>query len=70
MAKQTETTPNYRRFAEYSFGRSAFMVGLDLDDCPGNLNNNERIAWFTGWYDERINKSVGPVLKRYGQRWP
>ena len=59
-------------------GRQALLVGLEQCDCPYpqavNIPNcrfnYERCWWLEGYYNARIEKNCGPVLKKYGKAWP
>ena len=57
-----------RKLSAYQDGRQAFLDGDSVHNGD-TLPKEERIAWLTGWYDQRVEQSVGKILRRYGQRW-
>lgn len=58
-----------RKLDAYDDGRQAFIDGKEVYEGDV-LPKEDRIAWLTGWYGQRVQQSVGRILKRYGQRWP
>lgn len=60
-----------RSNAAYTQGRVAFAAGAAEDDNPyvGATGGN-RSSWFSGYFDARTNKKLGPVFQRNGITFP
>lgn len=56
------------RTTEYVLGASARRGGTPMDDCPFAAGH-ERIAWLSGWVNQRTREAVGDILLSYGINW-
>lgn len=77
MSEEIKTLPaDARSLPEYEEGRQAFFSGNGEDDNPhtggtlGTGSFNSRVAWFTGYFDERTRTRLRHVFQRYDVAWP
>ena len=57
-----------RSTKEHRLGRMAYLKGEPEDACT--FLGDGRIAWFSGYFDERTSERVGHILEKYGLSWP
>ena len=73
---KNEVSSAVREHPAYTQGREAFQMSLcmgledGVDDfkpeCPYKVKDGRRMAWWAGWYDQRIEHRLGPLLAKYG----
>lgn len=68
--KQNSTIdPQTRLKPEYQEGRQAFFAGREVRECVYQFGD-QRVAWLTGWYDERTRSRLGHIFESRGIEWP
>jgi len=59
-----------RDFPEVLEGTAAKTAGLSVDQCPYEIQDQRRIAWMTGWYDEHMRRKLGHIFTKYNMEYP
>lgn len=62
-----------RSTPEYEAGKTAFASGIEEDDNPypkGGNTGGQRMSWFSGYFDARTSKRLGPAFDRNGITFP
>lgn len=71
MAKTKQKPVESRRDTpEYAEGVAAFAESVAEDDCPHPIGEPKRAGWYRGWFDSRVQRNIGPALKKWGLAFP
>lgn len=67
--KQLPFDDQVRKMPAHERGYRAFHDGISSNSCPFP-RGDQRMAWFTGWYDARMQDTLGHIFDKYGLTWP
>lgn len=51
---------------EYDEGELAYKSGLARDSCPYPKGDKRRLDWMSGFFEARIQSTLGHIFRKYG----